>query len=232
MVYTADHPDETRTGQGPPESVPLTESGADLYWVSTADVMITFLRIWFQGLYNPGRAIKRLQSKPAPYWGLWAILLRFGATALTSILALRLLNRKPFFPFYLTFLATDQYYTAEIFFLPLFGLACWLLAGALVHLVLRGMGKQSDFDWILNAIGFGLLIPMPVTWLVDWSSIAFGVYGRGITPLIHALISVWEIALIGVGLARMEEARPWVYALLAVLVKVGVYIPLAALLIR
>ena len=43
---------------------------------------------------------------------------------------------------------------------------------------------------------------------------------------------VGEIALIAVGLAKMEEAQPWVYVLLAVLVKVGVYIPLAALLIR
>ena len=194
--------------------------------------MITFLRIWFQGLYNPSRAFKRLQPKPAPYWGLWAILLRFVITSLTSILALRVLNRIPFYPSYLTFLATDQYYTAEIFFLPLFGLACWLLASALAHLILRGMGKESDFDWILNVVGFGLLIPMPVTWLVDWTTIALNVYGGGITPLIHTFISIWEIALIAVGLAKMEEAQPWVYVLLAVLVKVGVYIPLAALLIR
>jgi hypothetical protein len=153
-------------------------------------------------------------------------------TSLTSILALRLLDRTPFYPSSLTFIATDQYYTAEIFFLPLFGLACWLLASALVHLILRGMGKESDFDWILNVVGFGLLIPMPVTWLVDWTTIALDVYGRGITPLIHASISVWEIALISVGLAKMEEAQPLVYVLLAVLVKIGVFIPLASLFIR
>ena len=193
---------------------------------------MTFLRIWIQGLYNPAAAFKRLQPKPAPQWGLWAILLRFTITALTSILALRLLDRTPFYPSYLTFLSTDSYYTAEIFFLPLFGLACWLLAGALVHLILRGIGRESDFDWILNVIGFGLLIPMPLTWLVDWSAIALDIYGRGITPLIHSLISLWEIALISVGLAKMEEARPLIYILLAVLVKVGAYIPLAAVFVR
>jgi len=191
-----------------------------------------FIGIWFQGLYNPSRAFKRLQPKPAPSWGMWAILVRFVITSLTSILALRLLNRTPFHPSYLTFLAADQYYTAEIFFLPIFGLAGWLLSSALVHLILRGMEKESDFDWILNVVGFGLLIPMPVTWLVDWTAIALNVYGGGMTPLIHALISVWEIALIGVGLAKMEEARSWIYILLAVLVKVGVYIPLAAVFIR
>jgi hypothetical protein len=193
---------------------------------------MSFPGIWIQGLYNPARAFKRLQPKPAPYWGLRAILLRFGITALTSTLALRILNRMPFYPTYLTFLPTDQYYTAQIFFLPLFGLACWLLAGALVHLILRGMGKRSDFDWILNVIGFGLLIPMPVTWMVDWTSIAFDVYGRGFTPLMHSLISLWEIALIAVGLAKMEEAPPRIYILLAALVKIGVYIPLAALFVR
>jgi hypothetical protein len=193
---------------------------------------MSFLRIWIQGLYNPLRAFRRLQPRPAPYWGLWAILLRFGVTALTSILALRILNRTPLYPSSLTFLPTDQYYTAQIFFLPLFGLACWLLSGALVHLILRGIGRRSDFDWILNVVGFGLLIPMPVTWLVDWVSIAFDIYGRGFTPLIHSLVSLWEIALIAMGLARMEETRPWVYVLLAALVKIGVYIPLAALFVR
>ena len=102
----------------------------------------------------------------------------------------------------------------------------------MVHLILRGIGRESDFDWILNVIGFGLLIPMPLTWLVDWSAIALDIYGRGITPLIHSLISLWEIALISVGLAKMEEARPLIYILLAVLVKVGVYIPLAAIFVR
>ncbi|MBN2553434.1 MAG: YIP1 family protein [Spirochaetales bacterium] len=193
---------------------------------------MSFLRIWFQGLYNPAAAFRRLQPRPAPYWGLWAVLLRFVITAVTSILALRLLDRTPFHPSYLTFLATDRYYTAEIFFLPLYGLGCWLLASALVHLILRGMGKDSDFDWILNVVGFGLLIPMPATWLVDWISIALDIYGRSFTPLIHSLISLWEIALITIGLAKMEEARPRLYLLLAVLVKVGVYIPLAALFIR
>jgi hypothetical protein len=193
---------------------------------------MTFLRIWFQGLYNPSAAFRRLQPKPAPYWGLWAILLRFGVTSVTSILALRLLNRSPFYPSSLTFLPTEQYYTAQIFFLPLFGLACWLLSSALVHLILRGMGKESDFDWILNVVGFALLIPMPVTWLVDWASIALDYYGRGVTPVLHSLISLWEIALVAVGLAKMKEARRRIYILLAVLVKVGVYIPLAALFIR
>ncbi len=193
---------------------------------------MSFIRIWIIGLYNPSMAFRRLQPRPAPNWGFWAVLIRFGLTSLTSILALRLLNRSPFHPSYLTLLPAEQYYTAEIFFHPLFGLAAWLLSSALVHLILRGMGKESDFDWILNVVGFGLLIPMPVTWLVDWITIGLDLYGRGLTPVLHSLISLWEIALIAVGLAKMEEARPWVYTLLAVLVKAGVYVPLAALLVR
>jgi hypothetical protein len=193
---------------------------------------MSFIRIWLLGIVNPSRAFTRLQLKPAPYWGLWAICIRFLITSFTSILFLHLLDRTPFHPSYLTFLPNEQYYSAEIFFLPLFGIACWLLASALVHLILRGMGKESDFDWILNVVGFGLLIPMPVTWLVDWTSIALNIYGRGFTPLIHTVVSLWEIALIAVGLQKMEEARPWVYVMLGVLVKAGVYIPLAALLVR
>ena len=67
---------------------------------------------------------------------------------------------------------TGQYYRAQVFFLPVFGLAEWLLSGGVVHLILRLAGVQSGFDWILNVIGWGLLTVMPAVWLLDWTSIA------------------------------------------------------------
>jgi hypothetical protein len=165
-----------------------------------------------------------LEEKPAPAWGLVSILVRFIGTSLTSILALQLLNFKPFVPSYLTFLTDSNYYQAEVLFLPMFGIGAWLLSSALV--------QESSIDWIMNVIGFSLLVVMPVVWLLDWAGIAFGFYGAAFTIPIHAGISIWEVILMGMGFKRVGNLT-WVVALLlGLVVKAGVYIPLAAIFIR
>ncbi|MFH1524393.1 MAG: YIP1 family protein [Chloroflexota bacterium] len=193
---------------------------------------MSFVKIWLMGIVNPSRAFDELQKKPAPSWGFWAILVRFVPTSLTSILALLLLGQLPFEPSYLTFLSTEHYYKVEIFFLPVFGLAAWLLGSAVAHLCLRLSGKPSSFDWILNVTGFGLLIVMPAVWFLDWSTIALGVYGGSVTPFIHTLISLWEIVLIGIGLSKTEGLRFWPACFLGLIIKGGVYIPLAIIFVR
>jgi hypothetical protein len=189
-------------------------------------------RVWLLGITNPSVAFDELRKKPAPAWGLWAILIRFVITSLTSILALYLLDRRPFINSYLTFLSEENYYAAEIFFLPLFGVGGWILGSGVVHVILRLAGKDSQFDWILNVVGWGLLIVMPVVWLLDWTSIALDIYGVGLIPLLHALVSVWEVALFGVGLSKMEGVGFWPGFVLGLIVKGGVYIPLAAVFVR
>ena len=191
-----------------------------------------FLRVWFAAIARPGRAFDTLEEKPAPGWGLASILVRFVGTALTSILALRLLDSRPFVPSYLTFLDDSNYYRAEVFFLPVFGISAWLLSSALVHLILRISGRESRFDGILNVVGFSLLVVMPVVWLLDWSGIALGFYGAAFTIPIHTGISIWEVALMAIGFRRLGNLG-WPAALaLGLLVKAGVCIPLAAIFVR
>ncbi|MBM3240584.1 hypothetical protein FJZ31_30235 [Candidatus Poribacteria bacterium] len=123
---------------------------------------MNFVQVWFLGIINPSRMFDELKSRPAPLWGFCAVLIRFVFTSLTTILALYLLGRVPFVPSNLAFLTTENYYSAEIFFLPIFGLVAWLLMSSSAHIVLRLAGKASDFDQILNIVGMGMLIPMPV----------------------------------------------------------------------
>jgi hypothetical protein len=191
-----------------------------------------FFRVWLLAIARPSAAFRVLEEKPAPEWGFTCILVRFIVTALTSIMALHLLNWRPFVPSYLSFLEDTSYYRAEIFFLPIFGIAAWLLSGALVHLILRFSRRESDIDRILNVIGFSLLVVMPVVWFLDWTGIALGFYGSTFTIPIHAAVSIWEIVLMGIGLRRMSSLG-WVAAvLLGFMVKAGVYIPLAAIFVR
>jgi hypothetical protein len=133
---------------------------------------------------------------------------------------------------YLTFLPEENYYAAEVVFLPFFGLAGWLLGGGVVHLTLRLAGKRNDFDWVLNVIGWSLLVVMPVVWILDWVTLGLDVYGEGFTPVIHALISVWEVVLMGIGLNKIEGVGFWPACVLGLIVKGGIYIPLAMIFVR
>ena len=194
--------------------------------------MKVFIRVWYLAIINPKSAFSILEEKSAPIWGFTSILVRFIGTSLTSILTLYLINYRPFVPSYLNFLTEANYYRAEVFFLPVFGVGAWLLSSSLVHLILRFSGRESSIDWIMNVIGFSLLVVMPLVWLLDWSGIAFGFYGATFTIPIHAAVSFWEVGLMGIGFKRMEDLS-WAGALiLGFVVKAGVLIPLAALFIR
>lgn len=194
--------------------------------------MRRFFNLWLLAIIRPRDAYDQLLTVPAPQWGLSSTLIRFIGTAVTSILALHLLNKRPFVPPNITFLDESNYYQAEIFFLPLFGIAVWLLASALIHLLLRLFGMDSDIDWIMNVIGFSLLVVMPLVWLVDWTTIAMDVYGANFTIPIHAAVSIWEVALMAVGFKKIERLSWFTSVVLGLIVKVGVYIPLAAIFVR
>jgi hypothetical protein len=184
------------------------------------------------GIGRPARALDQILTVHSPVLGLWAVLVRFVVTAATSLLALHLLGRAPFFPSYLTFLPNERYYGAEIYFLPAFGAGVWLLGSALVHLIVRCAGRPSDMDGILNVIGFGLLVVGPAVWLLDWSCIALGVEGRGWIAIPQAAIAGWQTALFALGFVRLLQVRWWAALVLAALVTGGVYIPLAMIFIR
>jgi len=194
-------------------------------------INMDFFKVWFLGIIEPPSAFEKLKNKPAPLWGLLAVLIRFLGTSITSILVLYLLDRQPFEPSYLSFLSNKNYYLAEIFFLPLFGLAIWLLTSSVVHLILRLNGKSSNFDQILNVVGMGMLIIMPVVWLWDWVMIALNWYQMMIMAFSHSVFALWGVMLHSVGFKKVLGIRT-ISAIGLALVIPCVYIPLAMIFIR
>jgi hypothetical protein len=143
-------------------------------------------------------------SKPAPLWGLLAVLTRFAGGSLLGIPLLLLLpGRRPFERPYLTFLSEETYYTTQIFISPLFGVAIWLLMSSIAHLILRLSRKASDFDKILNIIGFGMLVPMPVVWIWDQAMIATNSFQMTVMATSHIIFQVWEILIESIGLTKI-----------------------------
>ncbi len=148
---------------------------------------MNFVQVWLSGVINPVRSLDELKGKPAPQWGLLAVLTRFIPTAIMVTFLLFLLGREPFYPSSLSFLATRNYYMAQAFFLPIFGVTIWLLMSAFAHVALRLTRKSSEFDLVLNIVGMGMLIPMPVVWAWDVTMIALNLYQLPVMAISHAL---------------------------------------------
>ncbi|MBU0975481.1 MAG: YIP1 family protein [Patescibacteria group bacterium] len=193
---------------------------------------MNLIRLWFLTIIKPKKAFIELQKRSAPQWGLYAILIRFVVTALTSILFLYLLDKKPFHPSYLTFLSDDEYYKYEIFFLPVFGLAGWLLSGNVIYLILKLCKIECSTDRILNVIGWGLLVVMPVVWLLDWINLLTDNYNMTVTTIIHLFISFWEVTLFAIGFRRIIRINTLLSLILGLIVKFGIFIPLAMIFVR
>lgn len=192
---------------------------------------MNFMQVWLWGLIHPTKSLEALKGAPAPEWGLLAVLIRFIPTALLVTLPLSLLGRQPFTPSSLTFLATGHYYLAQVFFLPVFGVTTWLLMSAFAHVALRLAGKGSNFDQVLNIVGIGMLIPMPVTWVWDISMIALHWYLLPVMAVSHSLIQLWEVSIEALGFARLLRMGREPAIGLALVINV-LYIVLAMIFIR
>ncbi len=168
---------------------------------------MNFVHVWLAGLINPVRAWRELRGKPAPQWGFFAVLARFIPTALIVTLPLSLLGRQPFAPSALGFLSTSFYYKAQVFFLPLFGLGIWLLMSSVVHVALRLAGKESRFDQVLNLVGLGMLVPMPLTWVWDITTVLLQWYTTPVMAISHSFVQLWETVLEAIGFVTLLQVR-------------------------
>ena len=193
---------------------------------------MNLFQLYLTAVLRPARAFDEVKKKPAPLWAFRVLLFFNIMISLTSILALYLLKRQPFLPSALTFLSTERYYEAEIFFLPVLRMAAWLLSAALIHVGIRLAGKPSDFDQILNIGGVQYLVVMPYTFAVDWTAIALNAYGFGLIAVLHGTVDlVWATALMVIGLRRLLGIETKL-ALGVLLLSAAVGTPLLALFAR
>jgi hypothetical protein len=192
---------------------------------------VNFFKIWWMSITRPAQMTEELRAKPAPLYGFIMVLIRFVITSLTSLLALYFLHRIPFAPSRLAFLPTEEYYRAEIFFLPLWGIGIWLLMGGLGHLSMKLLRKPGNYDQALNIIGMGMLTPMPLLWLWDWLAIALNIYGVLTQAISHSIAQLWEATVQTIGFKKILGLGLPTAALIAVLIN-ALYISLAMMFIR
>jgi hypothetical protein len=84
-------------------------------------------------------------------------------------------------------------------------------------------GHKSNIDLLLNTGG---VVYMPYTFLIDWTTLALGVFGLGLIALIHGtVVLIWSITLQMIGLCR-SLGLPGRLALGLTLVNTVVIMPL------
>ncbi len=171
------------------------------------------------------------KSRPDSFIGLWSVLLRFGLTSLTTLLLLVFLKRTPFAPSYIPFLKIEDYYKAEAIFLPLWGIGIWLIMGVIAR-VLGGMTRnESALKNNLNIIGLGMLAPMAILWIWDWTMISLDLHKAVIQAIAHTVAQTWEGAVEAVGFRKVLGLKLRTAIIMAVVINV-VFIFFAALLVR
>ena len=189
-----------------------------------------FLRLWATGIKSPQRATLALPDRGGPRVGAAAVLTRFVATDLIETLPQALMGREPFRPTRLP-IAPRSHYRGQAVFLPVFGLAQWLLMGGLAHGLLRLSGQRSEISRVLDVIGLGMLIPMPALWISDTLMLATNRYRLPGLAVSHSAVQLWETAVFSIGLHAAQEV-PWRPAVIAGTTASAVYVLGGAKLVR
>lgn len=172
-----------------------------------------------------------LRNQPAPYLGLAAVFIRALLDAFLLYLPLSLMGRQPAAASYLTFIPSESYYAVSVGMMPVFLLGQWLLLGAVVHLVLRLLGRPGGFDQILNITGMaGLIVgAFLVAW--DWLWIALGLGNDIALGISHLVIDIWAIAIM-VAAYRSLLGVPVRLGIVLNVLYLVIYVPLAMIFVR
>ncbi len=174
---------------------------------------VVVARWWARGLVHPGAAMRALPVTGWPRAGLAAVVTRFIVQDLVETLPLALLGREPFTPTRLP-VRPERHYRAQLVFLPLLGIGEWLVMGGVAQGVLRVAGARSDLGRVLDVLGAGMLLPMPVLWVCDVTLIATNRFRLPELAFVNPPALLWQMALCGLGLRTVLDV-PWRHALAA-----------------
>ena len=177
---------------------------------------MAFLRLWLTAYRYPIRFAEGLRDKPAPQWGLVAVLLRGLLDSLLLYLPLYLMGRQPPTPSYIPVFTTERYYGTLILIGPVMFLAHWLLASSLMHVVLRLTHRRSDVDLILNILGMTTLVVAAIILAWDWLCVAAGWGNQYSLGISHLVIDVWGIAIAVIAFKRLLGVPVWLGILLQI----------------
>lgn len=196
-----------------------------------SEMFRSLIKVWICGYRHPRKFSMSLSGQPAPWLGFLAQAWRALFNAILLYFPLVLLGREPSTPSYLVFITTEGYYRALIWIAPVFLILQWLLATAIIYMVLRGGSQSLDFDVLLNITGASALVVGSALILWDWLWVIFGWQNPVLLGCSHLVFDVWGGVLVVYSM-REHLNVPVRLALAAYLVAIILSLPLAALIMR
>lgn len=178
----------------------------------------------------PASLMRSLPEEGPPLLGGAAVLTRFVVTDLVETIPQAVQGRVPFYPTKLS-IPPEHHYQAQSLYLPVFGVAQWLIMGGVAHGLLRLTGQRTQFSRVLDVIGTGMLLPMPALWVSDSLMLATGKYRLPGLAIAHAAVQMWEATVFTIGL-HVALNVAWPSAALAGGVASVAYVPGGARFIR
>lgn len=170
---------------------------------------MSFIRLWFLGYSRPAKMMEALRTKPAPQWGFYGQFLRSVIDSLVLYLPVAIMGRTPPAPSNISILPTEQYYWHLIWLSPLVLGAVWLLSSAFIHLMVRFVGRRSDYDQVLNIVGMATIVVGASILVWDWLWFALGGMNQYLLGLTHLAISLWAVLIEAIGLKRILGIPIW-----------------------
>jgi len=190
-----------------------------------------YLRIWIAFYAHPNSFAQLLLDARAPQWGFRAALQRACMDSLLLYLPLALLHKIPPEPSYLGLIPDDRYYAFLVGLCPLVLLAQWLIAGALVHLLLRLFQTHSDMDQILNVTGFVSLSIGSILLLWDWAWFFLGGLDQYTLGISHLIIDLWGVFVAATALRTILKTPLWL-GVIVNLLAIAIALPIGIMFMR
>jgi hypothetical protein len=110
-------------------------------------------------------------------------------------------------------------------------IAILLMGSAVIHVLLRLLGRHSDIDQILNINGMSALIVGAVLIPWDWACFALGVTDQYTLGISHLVISLWAVLIMAVGLQRMLSVPRGLSVVLSIII-IPAALPFAVMFMR
>ena len=110
-------------------------------------------------------------------------------------------------------------------------LRVWLLGSAVIHFVLRMVGRNSDIDGILNITAMASLVVGALLVLWDWLWIAMGGLDQIWLGINHLALDAWAVVIIVSGLKKTLRIPTWLGSLVTI-AYIASAMPLAIMFMR
>lgn len=186
------------------------------------------VRRFFEIVFVPGRAFRRLMGEARPFGRGFRIVAVTGILCSLTAIALAVTGAVPMAPVFVPLRTENYYFWQMLFTLPLL-LAAWIVTSVVVHVLGGGRSRGGSLRRTLALFGFAQAAPLLLVWAVQTVIAVFYGLGMGQQEMVDILsvpsipqtvfLAVFGVAfawsfLLACLAASVSQKVNWAFALL------------------